>query len=115
MRERLTSKEAADILQVEESLLLKWIQGGRLRGEKVGSGWRVLEEDLNEFLSRGPKTGRGRVLQWIDNHFTNVQTEEYPDALHGVMVRDREGGMEMLVYWSKEEKRVKCTRRFRRK
>ncbi|MBH8600121.1 helix-turn-helix domain-containing protein [Thermoactinomyces sp. CICC 23799] len=46
----LTPKEVAELLQVSEVTVKKWLRAGRLRGFKVNRLWRVSAEDLEDFI-----------------------------------------------------------------
>ena len=47
----MTLKEVAQILHINPEVLRRWLRNGKLPGFKVGSDWRVRQEDLNQFLS----------------------------------------------------------------
>lgn len=50
-RERYrTVKEVADLLQVNEVTVRRWIKDGELRAIDIGKGWRIGPEDLDAFL-----------------------------------------------------------------
>jgi len=50
-----TPEEIAEILQITEYTVLKWLREGKLEGFKAGRLWRVSEEKLNEFITREGK------------------------------------------------------------
>ncbi len=50
-----TLKEVEDLLQVTRRTLYNWIKDGQLKAFKVGRGWRITKEALEEFT----KTGTG--------------------------------------------------------
>lgn len=45
-----TVKEVADLLQVNEVTVRRWIKDGELRAIHVGKGWRIGPVDLDAFL-----------------------------------------------------------------
>jgi|GEM_PF-345178 excisionase family DNA binding protein len=53
--EVLTTDEAIQYLKISRPTYFKCIRLGRINAIKVGSGWRVLQSELNRFL----KSGRG--------------------------------------------------------
>ena len=54
--EVLTTDEAIQYLKISRPTYFKCIHLGRINAIKVGSGWRVLQSELNKFL----KSGKGR-------------------------------------------------------
>jgi len=54
--EVLTTDEAIQYLKISRPTYFKCIRLGRINAIKVGSGWRVLQSELNRFLN----CGRGR-------------------------------------------------------
>jgi excisionase family DNA binding protein len=46
----LTTQEACDYLRISRPTYLKYLYGGRIRGVKVGKGWKVLKSELDRFL-----------------------------------------------------------------
>jgi len=47
-----TPEEVARKVKVERQTVYHWLSSGRLRGLRVGSTWRITEEDLLEFMTR---------------------------------------------------------------
>lgn len=45
-----TVKEVADLLQVNEVTVRRWIKDGELRAIDIGKGWRIGPDDLDAFL-----------------------------------------------------------------
>ncbi|MFP4238062.1 helix-turn-helix domain-containing protein [Rhodosalinus sp.] len=58
-----TVREVADLLQVNEVTVRRWIKGGELRAIDIGKGWRIGPDDLDAFLedhaTRPVATGDG--------------------------------------------------------
>ena len=54
--EVLTTDEAIQYLKISRPTYFKCIRLGKINAIKVGSGWRVLQSELNRFL----KSGKGR-------------------------------------------------------
>lgn len=48
-----TLKELVDLLQVTRRTLYNWIKDGKLKAFRVGKGWRVTKEALEEFTQIG--------------------------------------------------------------
>ena len=48
-----TLNELVDILKVTKRTLYNYIDSGKLKAVKMGKSWRVSEENLNEFLTKG--------------------------------------------------------------
>ena len=46
-----TPEEVAKMLKVEENTLRIWLREGKIKGCKIGSFWRIKEEDLKEFIT----------------------------------------------------------------
>lgn len=45
-----TPKQAAEVLAISEKTLSDWLRAGKIKGVKVGRYWRIMEQDLEEFL-----------------------------------------------------------------
>ncbi len=46
----LTTQEACHYLRISRPTYLKYLYGGRIKGAKVGKGWKVLKSELDRFL-----------------------------------------------------------------
>jgi len=46
----MTTLEACHYLRISRPTYLKYLYGGRIRGAKVGKGWKVLKSELDRFL-----------------------------------------------------------------
>ena len=46
----LTVGEVAELLRVKPETVREWLRSGELRGLNLGGRWRVLREDLQEFI-----------------------------------------------------------------
>ncbi|NWG03564.1 MAG: helix-turn-helix domain-containing protein [Syntrophaceae bacterium] len=57
--EVLTTDEAIRYLKISRPTYFKCIHQGRINAIKVGSGWRVLESELNRFLRSGKGRSKG--------------------------------------------------------
>lgn len=55
--EFMTRKEVADFFRVSERTIDRWIQGGALKGYKLGSGktalWRIPRAEVEKFMEKG--------------------------------------------------------------
>ena len=47
-----TPEEVARKVKVERQTVYHWLSTGQLRGLRVGSTWRITEEDLLNFMTR---------------------------------------------------------------
>ncbi len=61
--EVLTTDEAIQYLKISRPTYFKCIRLGRINAIKVGSGWRVLQSELNRFL----RSGKGRSKEMSDS------------------------------------------------
>lgn len=50
-----TLDEVASILKVTRRTLYTWIYAGQIKAVKIGKHWRVTEEALQEFTTKGTK------------------------------------------------------------
>ena len=48
-----TLEEITELLQVTRRTIYNWIKDGKLKAFKVGRGWRVTKEALEEFTKTG--------------------------------------------------------------
>ncbi len=46
----MTTREACDYLRISRPTYLKHLYEGKIRGVKVGKGWKVLKSELDQFL-----------------------------------------------------------------
>ncbi len=49
----LITREACDYLRISRPTYAKYLLMGRIRGTKVGKGWKVLKSELDRFLRGG--------------------------------------------------------------
>ncbi|MFQ6042181.1 MAG: helix-turn-helix domain-containing protein [Candidatus Poribacteria bacterium] len=62
MAERfLTLNEAANILDVSNQAIRKWLRSGRLKGVKAGRLWRIKECDIERFLEETRRLYRPEI------------------------------------------------------
>ena len=60
--EWLTTKEAAQQLELSEQMVRIHLRSGALKASKVGQTWVILPEDLKEFAEKPRPTGRPRKV-----------------------------------------------------
>ena len=48
----LTPNQVADVLQIQERTVTRWLRNGYLRGFKIGKEWRIDSLDLHRFLEQ---------------------------------------------------------------
>ncbi|OGP87587.1 MAG: hypothetical protein A2157_13720 [Deltaproteobacteria bacterium RBG_16_47_11] len=46
----MTTHEACHYLRISRPTYLKYLYAGKIRGVKVGKGWKVLKSELDRFL-----------------------------------------------------------------
>jgi excisionase family DNA binding protein len=51
----LTMQEAAEYLKTTRQTIFKMIKSGKLRGNKIGRGYRFLQEDLDKLIRGEPE------------------------------------------------------------
>jgi excisionase family DNA binding protein len=56
IRRVFNTGEACRYLQISRPTFLKLITAGKIRAQKIGKGWKVLESELEQFL-RSEKSG----------------------------------------------------------
>jgi len=49
----LITQEACDYLRISRPTFVKYLHAGRIKGTKVGKGWRVLKSELDRFIEGG--------------------------------------------------------------
>jgi len=49
----MTTQEACNYLRISRPTYLKYIYIGKIKGAKVGKGWKVLKSELDRFLKGG--------------------------------------------------------------
>ena len=49
----MTTQEACHYLRISRPTYLKYIYIGKIKGVKVGKGWKVLKSELDRFLQGG--------------------------------------------------------------
>lgn len=50
MNDYLTTRQAEDLLRVDRATIYRMLGGGRLKGSKIGSQWRILRADVERLL-----------------------------------------------------------------
>jgi excisionase family DNA binding protein len=50
-----TPEEVARKVKVERQTVYHWLSSGMLRGLRIGSTWRITEEDLMDFMTRNAR------------------------------------------------------------
>ena len=58
----LITQEACDYLRISRPTFVKYLHAGRIKGTKVGKGWRVLKSELDRFIEGG-NGNQGRVRE----------------------------------------------------
>lgn len=48
----LTPEEVADLLRMTKAAIYRWLNEGDLPGHKVGQGWRILRDDLHQWMQQ---------------------------------------------------------------
>lgn len=63
----MTTVEACEYLRISKPTYLKYLYSGRIRGAKIGKGWKVPMSELDRFLKgeNGDITsGERRLITW---------------------------------------------------
>ena len=55
-KELFDCEEVAEYLGVERSTVQRWCRSGHLRGLKIGKGWRIRRDALEDFLKQRENT-----------------------------------------------------------
>jgi excisionase family DNA binding protein len=55
-KELFDSEEVAEYLGVERSTVQRWCRSGHLRDLKIGKGWRIRRDALEDFLKQRVNT-----------------------------------------------------------
>ena len=58
----LTIKEITSRLKLHPNTVARYIQEGKLKGVKVGKGYRIRESDLIEFIGEQKDNGKAKIL-----------------------------------------------------
>ena len=58
----LTIGNVAELLQVSERTVRRWIDGGDLAAHQLGRQWRIFNKDLEAYLHSRRQGGRSNVL-----------------------------------------------------
>jgi excisionase family DNA binding protein len=82
--ELLGVAEVADYLGVGTVTVYRWCREGRLPCLKVGKSWRIRQEALEDFLSRGerPATLVGQLRGFLGLPDCVIAVAETPELLH---------------------------------
>lgn len=76
----LTPEEVADLLRMNKAAIYRWLNEGYLPGHKIGNNWRILRDDLQEWMRRGSNIGRRPLPDAADvDPATEVEGQETPD------------------------------------
>jgi excisionase family DNA binding protein len=74
-----TPNEAAKMLGVSRPTVMRWIKGGKLRGEKRNSGWFVDEDSVNSLL---------QPVEHVDEHVDEqYMNEDSSDEVVGLKLK----------------------------
>lgn len=48
-----TPEEVASLLRISRRTVYRWLAAGKLKAVKIGKGWRVSQETMEELFGRG--------------------------------------------------------------
>jgi len=76
----LITEEACNYLRISRPTYVKYLVAGKIKGIKVGKGWRVLKSELDRFLADEGLTllrhhRRRPDRKWIQERDLNTQKE----------------------------------------
>ena len=66
----MTTREACHYLRISRPTYLKYLYMGKIRGVKVGKGWKVLKSELDTFLK-----GNYDFSSYYENTLTSSATK----------------------------------------
>jgi len=66
----MTTQEACHYLRISRPTYLKYLYMGKIRGVKVGKGWKVLKSELDTFLK-----GNYDFSSYYENTLTSSATK----------------------------------------
>ncbi|MDN5762564.1 MAG: helix-turn-helix domain-containing protein [Microlunatus sp.] len=65
---------------MNKAAIYRWLNEGYLPGHKIGNNWRILRDDLQEWMRRGSNIGRRPLPDAADvDPATEVEGQETPD------------------------------------
>lgn len=53
----LTPEEVSDLLRMNKVAIYRWLNEGYLPGHKIGNNWRILRDDLYEWMKQRRRAG----------------------------------------------------------
>ena len=79
MSQILTVEQAAEKLQMTTKIVREYLRVGKIPGRKVGKAWRVLESDLEHWISTGQSERIQRVSArgFLKQFSGNLSSEEF--------------------------------------
>ena len=83
-----TPEEIAEILQITEYTVLKWLREGKLKGFRAGKLWRISDMTLREFMD---PEGAGPYQQGLEDGYEKGIEEGYEKGLEAGYEKAREG------------------------
>ena len=84
MAQILTVEQAAEKLRMTTKVVREYLRVGKLPGRKVGRAWRVLESDLERWISTG-QSERGRRVSargFLKQFAGNLSSESFMAEKH---------------------------------
>lgn len=64
MGQMLTIEQAAEMLHLNPQVVRQYLREGKLPGRKIGRHWRVMEEELTEFVRQGRSDSLAKLSAW---------------------------------------------------
>lgn len=55
----LTPEEVGTMLRMNKVAIYRWLNEGYLPGHKIGNNWRILRDDLYEWMKQSRRSGGG--------------------------------------------------------
>jgi len=65
-----TPEEVSEILKISVRTIREYLKQGKLKGSKIGTKWRITEEQLKEFLKENGYTLAAKADQYEDLEIT---------------------------------------------
>jgi excisionase family DNA binding protein len=84
MAQILTVEQAAAKLQMSPKIVREYLRLGKMPGRKIGRAWRVVETDLESWVSKGQDERKPRVsaLGFLKQFPGNLSSEQFMAEKH---------------------------------
>ena len=73
MEQLMKVDEVAEILQIHEKTVKKWLREGKIQGIKLGKSWRIEKEELKEYLNKKKTMKMSKVKKELKKRVANLE------------------------------------------